>query len=140
MTRAEPARSKPACHSGVKHSPAVIPKSTLSPANKDQASKTVTSDPNSAFSPASAADIDTRRRRATYRAHHRGTKEMDWLLGRYADVHLEGMDSKKLAKFERFLALPDPDLQSWILDAAAPRTPEFADLIEQIRVFHGLHS
>ena len=33
-------------------------------------------------------DLEIRRRRAAYRAHHRGTKEMDWLVGRYADAHL----------------------------------------------------
>ena len=33
-------------------------------------------------------DLDIRRRRAAYRAAHRGTKEMDIMLGRYADATL----------------------------------------------------
>ena len=136
MSPAEPAWSKPARQLGVKHSPAVIPRSGLSPVNPDQVPAKVTSDHNSAAS--FDADIDTRRRRASYRAHHRGTKEMDWLVGRFADAHLDAIEGERLATFERFLALPDPELQKWILDANAPQTPEFTELIRQIRVFHGL--
>ena len=36
-------------------------------------------------------DVETRRRRAAYRASHRGTKEMDWMLGRYAERALPGV-------------------------------------------------
>ena len=52
-------------------------------------------------------DIDSRRRRAAYRASHRGTKEMDWILGRFADAALPtaGGDA---GSSRRLLALPDP--------------------------------
>ncbi|CFX35229.1 conserved protein of unknown function [Candidatus Filomicrobium marinum] len=87
--------------------------------------------------------LDIRRRRALYRANHRGTKEMDLLMGRYAEAHLEAMDEAALDSFERFLALADPDVQSWILSASdadrrTPIEPEFADLIQSLRSFHGL--
>ena len=36
-------------------------------------------------------DAETRRRRAAYRACHRGTKEMDWILGRFAEAALPAM-------------------------------------------------
>ena len=54
-------------------------------------------------------DIEVRRRRAAYRAGHRGTKEMDWLLGRYAEAVLPALPVAELAAFEELLALPDPD-------------------------------
>lgn len=87
--------------------------------------------------------LDTRRRRALYRANHRGTKEMDLLMGRYAEAHLGSMDGLALDKFERLLALADPEVQSWILSASATDhrssiEPEFADLIHSLRSFHGL--
>jgi len=83
-------------------------------------------------------DIDTRRRRAVYRANHRGTKEMDWLLGRYGETHVSAMSEPDLANFERLLALPDPDLQSWILGGDIRTENDLSDLIGRIRAYHGL--
>jgi len=82
--------------------------------------------------------FNERRRRAAYRATHRGTKEMDWLLGRYAEVHLAAMTEEELGEFERFIALPDPDLQSWLMTGDGYRAGEFKGLIARIRAFHGL--
>ena len=50
--------------------------------------------------------LDERRRRAAYRATHRGTKEMDWLLGRYAEAHLASMPDAELDEFERLIQEP----------------------------------
>ncbi len=90
-------------------------------------------------------NLDLRRRRAAYRALHRGTKEMDHLMSRYADAHLDTMSDRDLARFEALLALPDPELQRWILGpgAAAAETaggpgPEIAALVAALRRFHGL--
>lgn len=83
-------------------------------------------------------DIETRRRRAAYRAAHRGTKEMDWLLGRYASANLNAMGEEELAVFERVLALPDPQLQGWILDPASLGESDLAATIRDVRRFHGL--
>lgn len=91
--------------------------------------------------PEATRDIATRRRRAAYRASHRGTKEMDWLVGRYADAHLDAMDGEALTHFERFLQLPDPDLQRWLLQPEMPDgagSGQFADLVRAVRIFHGL--
>ncbi|MDX2157421.1 MAG: succinate dehydrogenase assembly factor 2 [Hyphomicrobiaceae bacterium] len=83
-------------------------------------------------------DIEQRRRRAAYRALHRGTKEMDWLLGRYAEASLSMMEDPLLAEFERLLALPDPDLQRWIMGDGLPPESELFRLMSAIRAFHGL--
>lgn len=85
-------------------------------------------------------DNETRRRRAAYRANHRGTKEMDWLLGRYGEAHLAAMSDAELASFERLLALPDPDLQSWIMSGEPRAENELTDLVGRIRAYHGLSS
>jgi antitoxin CptB len=82
-------------------------------------------------------DLDVRRRRASYRAHHRGTKEMDLLVGRYADARLAAWPEGTLLHFERFLNLPDPLLQAWIF-SGQPDSGEFQDLIADIRIFHQL--
>lgn len=82
--------------------------------------------------------LDERRRRALYRAMHRGTKEMDWLVGRYADSRLASMTDTELAAFEQFLALPDPQLQAWLMSGAGYQGSDFAGLVTTIRAFHGL--
>lgn len=79
-------------------------------------------------------DPQVLRRRIQYRASHRGTKEMDILLGRFADAALDGMTAGEIVLFEQMLALPDPELEAWIRTGQPPDV--FADLIHRIRDFH----
>jgi antitoxin CptB len=82
--------------------------------------------------------LDERRRRAQYRAAHRGTLEMDWLLGRYAAAALSGMSQADLDHFEGLLTLPDPELHAWITTGDGFGDGEYANLLMRIRKFHGL--
>ena len=59
--------------------------------------------------------LDPRRRRALYRAWHRGTREMDLLLGRFADAHIEKLSDRDLAEFEALIDYPDDELFGWIV-------------------------
>lgn len=61
-----------------------------------------------------APDIEARRRRARFRAWHRGMKEMDLLLGGYADAHVASMDGEELAAFEVLMEIVDRDLFKWL--------------------------
>jgi len=83
-------------------------------------------------------DIEVRRRRAAWRAGHRGTKELDLLVGRFAEARIPTMTGADLDRFERFLAVTDPELQGWLLTPAAGAGAEFADVVADIRKFHGL--
>lgn len=83
-------------------------------------------------------DLETRRRRAIWRASHRGTKELDILVGGYAAAHLGTMSEDELGTFEAFLAMTEPELQSWLLAPAPVASVPFAPLINAIRAFHGL--
>jgi antitoxin CptB len=85
-------------------------------------------------------DVDNRRRRALYRAAHRGTKEMDWMLGRFAESALPAMALPMLADFEELLALPDPVIEGLLLDPKTQASGPFARLIRDMRAFHGLES
>lgn len=85
-----------------------------------------------------SGSLDARSRRAAFRANHRGTKEMDWLLGKYADAQLGTMDEADFDLFEQLILLPDPDLHAWILDPAALEQSAFAPLIAGLRAFHKL--
>jgi antitoxin CptB len=55
-----------------------------------------------------------RRGRLRYRSWHRGTKEMDLLMGSFADAHIATFTSEQLDKYEVILELSDPDLYNWI--------------------------
>jgi antitoxin CptB len=64
--------------------------------------------------------LEIRRKRALYRANHRGTKELDLILGRYASARVPMMDEERLKEFEQFLSLPDPDIDRCIRGYNAP--------------------
>ncbi len=89
--------------------------------------------------PDTHSDLYTRRRRAYYRAGHRGTKEMDWLLGRFAEAELGKMDMSELDAFEEFLALPDPDIEDWLLTPGFPAPDGLAgEFVARLKQFHDL--
>ena len=85
-------------------------------------------------------DLLLRRKRALYRAGHRGTKELDLLLGGYAQEKLQDMSEGELETFETLLAMPDPEIAAWLLDrqASLPQAHDLAGLVGELRVFHGL--
>ena len=62
-----------------------------------------------------SADLDPRRRRALFRAWHRGTREMDLLLGPFADAHIAPLGDHDLADFEALMEVPDDELYTWIV-------------------------
>ena len=55
------------------------------------------------------------RKRLTFRAWHRGTREMDLLIGSFADKYINGFDREDLAIFEEILINNDPDVYDWII-------------------------
>lgn len=68
-----------------------------------------------ASSPSEQNDPAIRRKQLRYRAWHRGTKEMDLILGHFADTHLDSLDEKELSDFEALIGLPDQKVYQWII-------------------------
>ena len=60
-------------------------------------------------------DLSMRRRRLRYRAWHRGTKEMDLVLGPFADAHLDGFGLPELDRLETLMDEEDTDLLKWVM-------------------------
>ncbi|WP_085125575.1 succinate dehydrogenase assembly factor 2 [Tistlia consotensis] len=79
--------------------------------------------------------IEVRRKRLRFRSWHRGTKEMDLLVGQFADGHLAGFDSAQLDRFEALLLEPDPDLYNWMTGAAEPPPELDHDVMKLMRGF-----
>ena len=61
-----------------------------------------------------------RLKRMRIRSWRRGTREMDLILGPFADAHLEEMDEAGLAAFDALLEEGDQDLYRWVAGAEAP--------------------
>jgi antitoxin CptB len=87
----------------------------------------------------SGSDVGMRRRRALWRATHRGSKEMDFLLGRYAEAVLDGMNTNDISIFERLIDIPDPDIENSVLEGHSLGDPDLDELMRQVRRFHGLN-
>jgi antitoxin CptB len=77
--------------------------------------------------PLSSGSLDERRKRMLFRARHRGMKEMDILLGGFADTHLVTLAGGDLDDFEALLEESDHDLLAWLVgDVAVPARADTA--------------
>ncbi len=77
---------------------------------------------------------EARLKRLAMRSWRRGTKEMDLVLGPYADAHLAEMAAGALDVYDGLLEENDQDLALWVIGGALP-PPRFAELIAEIAVF-----
>src|SRR5215469_16668401 len=66
----------------------------------------------------SSEGLDTRRRKLLFRCWHRGMREMDLIMGRFADAAVEQLTSDELAEFEHLMEAPDRELLAWITGEA----------------------
>lgn len=76
-----------------------------------------------------------RRRRLRYRAWHRGTREMDLILGPFADAHLEQYGTSDLDRLETFMDEADTVLAQWVTGQIQPPAGTDLDLINRLRAF-----
>ena len=84
----------------------------------------------------SSHGLDPRRRRALFRAWHRGMREVDLILGRFADAHIESLSEHDLAGFEALMEVPDDELYTWIV-GRVPAVREFrTSVFDSIVAFH----
>ncbi len=59
-------------------------------------------------------NISIKRKQLIFRSWHRGTREIDLMLGRFADAHIPQFDEGQLGIYERFLNNSDPDIFNWL--------------------------
>ena len=85
----------------------------------------------------SSEGLDARRRRLLFRCWHRGIREMDLVLGRFADAQLTSLSDAELTELERWLEVPDQQIFSWV-NGMAPVPPEIeTELFRRLRDFRG---
>ncbi len=78
---------------------------------------------------------EIRLKRLRIRSWRRGTREMDLILGRYADGALSALDDRGLDDYEALLEQPDPDLYAWVSGSDDP-VAQFRPSVERVRRFH----
>ena len=83
----------------------------------------------------SSGGLDDRRKRLLFRCWHRGTREMDLILGRFADAEISAMHDDELAELERLIEVPDPDLYAALTGAIPPAAEHAGPLFERIKAF-----
>ncbi|HKH01569.1 MAG TPA: succinate dehydrogenase assembly factor 2 [Bradyrhizobium sp.] len=87
----------------------------------------------------SSGGLEERRKRLLFRCWHRGTREMDLILGRFADAEIENLSDDELAQFEFLMDVPDPDLYA-ALTGNMPPAAEYANgLFDRIKSFRADH-
>jgi antitoxin CptB len=83
----------------------------------------------------SSGGLDDRRKRLLFRCWHRGTREMDLILGRFADAEIANLADGELTQLEQLIEVPDPDLYA-ALTGKVPLAAEHANgLFERIKSF-----
>jgi antitoxin CptB len=83
-----------------------------------------------------SADLDVRRRKVLYRAWHRGIREMDLIMGRFADAEIGTMADEELLEFERLIEVPDRELYLWITGEAATPSNYDTAVFRRLKSFH----
>jgi antitoxin CptB len=83
----------------------------------------------------SSDGLDHRRKRLLFRCWHRGTREMDIILGRFADVNIADLSDADIDDLEHLIELPDPDLYA-ALSGGRPLADEYANgIFVRIKAF-----
>lgn len=60
------------------------------------------------------ADLDARKRQAIFRATHRGTREMDILMGGFVEAEIASFSDAEMDQLEVLMQAPDWDIYKWV--------------------------
>jgi antitoxin CptB len=84
----------------------------------------------------SSAGLDVRRRKLLFRAWRRGVREMDLIVGRFADAHIGTLGERDLDDFERLIEVPNAELYGWVSGAADIPAESDTAVLRQLKSFH----
>jgi antitoxin CptB len=84
----------------------------------------------------SSDGLEPLRKKLLFRAWHRGIREMDLILGRFADAHIGRMEAKELEEFAFLLEVFDRDLIRWFTEEVETPTEWNTTLFQKIKQYH----
>jgi antitoxin CptB len=88
----------------------------------------------------SSEGLNERRRRLLYRAWHRGLREADLILGRFADDCVATLGDVELDEFERLLEAPSRELVSWVMGEYPPPPDDDTTIFRRLKAYYSLTS
>ena len=80
-------------------------------------------------------NISIKRKQLIFRSWHRGTREIDLLLGSFAEAHIPQFNEAQLATYERFLNNSDPDIFNWITGQEPVPPSQDSDVVKLMMKF-----
>jgi antitoxin CptB len=84
----------------------------------------------------SSEGLDVRRRRLLFRAWHRGMRETDLIMGRFADAYIATLSDPELDAFEQLMEVLDRDVLAWVTGERQPPETYDTALLKRLREFH----
>ena len=85
----------------------------------------------------SSDKLDARRRRLLFRAWHRGIREMDLVLGRFANAQIATLSDAELDEFDAWLEIPDQQMFAYVNGSETPPAELDSALFRRLCDFHG---
>lgn len=76
---------------------------------------------------------EARRKQLLWRAHHRGTKEADMMVGGFADRWLDEMSEAEIAWFEALMEEQDVDIMAWAFGRSEPPERLAGPMFERLK-------
>ncbi len=84
----------------------------------------------------SSDGLDARRRRLLFRSWHRGTREADLIMGRFADAHIAELSEPELDQYEHLLEALETDLLAWLTMGSVVPPEHDTAMFRRVRDFH----
>jgi antitoxin CptB len=81
--------------------------------------------------------LNERRKRLRFRAWRRGFREIDLILGGFADLRVDSLSEADLEAFERLLEASDQDVYDWIVGRAPAPAAHETPLLAALRAHYG---
>ncbi len=85
----------------------------------------------------SSEGLDLRLRKLKFRLWHRGIREMDLVMGGFADAELMNLSEAELTEVESWLDVPDQQMFAWVNGSETPPAELDTPLFRKLRTFHG---
>jgi antitoxin CptB len=76
------------------------------------------------------------RKKLIFRSWHRGTREADLLMGRFADSYIPQCSEEDLKLYEILLDEADPDIYDWLIERTPCPDTSFAPILKSMITFY----
>lgn len=77
--------------------------------------------------------IENKRKRLIFRSEHRGTKEMDLIMGSFARENVPHFSKEELEQYDELLKENDPNLYNWITGKEDPPANVASVMFEKLK-------